>query len=152
MRIRTLRRALALPAVERWQALEALLFLAVSRCMLGLLPFRVGMRGLGLRVRNDIGDDAAVPEARSRQGAVLAVATAVSRASAVAPFRAVCLQQALAAALMLRRRGHPAEVYFGLAKDAGGKLSAHAWSKCRGVPVTGGPQMRRYVPVSVFVT
>ena len=150
--MRTVRRALALPAVDRWLAIEALLCLAVSRCVLGLLPFRIGMRGLGLRFQAGLDDADAVVEPVAPPETVLAVGLAVSRASAVAPFRAVCLQQALAAALMLRRRGRPAEVYFGLAKDAGGNLIAHAWSKCGGVLVTGGQQMQRYVPVSVFVT
>lgn len=148
-----LRRALALPAAEQGLALEALAYLALCRGMLALLPFRIAMQWLGLRLHDLRSADAVLaspPEPGVEPGA--AIGLAVQRASSIAPFRAVCLQQALAAALMLRRRGHAVEVYFGLAKDTDGKLIAHAWSKCQGGLVTGGQQMPHYTPISVFVT
>ncbi|HEY0832751.1 MAG TPA: lasso peptide biosynthesis B2 protein, partial [Azospirillum sp.] len=64
--------------------------------------------------------------------------------------RAVCLPQAMACALMLRRRGLPVTVHFGLAKDAAGALDAHAWSVSGGAVVTGAPGMQRFTPVAVF--
>lgn len=153
MKRRILRRALALPAADRRLALEALLFLAISRVTLAMLPFRAAMRGLGLRhAREEVGAGGTMPDRCPSADDVKAIGLALARASAVAPFRAVCLQQAVAAALMLRRRGRPAEVHFGLAKDESGRLIAHAWSRCRGTLVTGGRQMPDYTPVSHFLT
>lgn len=144
------RRGLALPAAERGLAIEALVLLAVSRIALGVLPFRVAMPWLGLRLQRG----AATPEGEGPQVAPIVplVADAVHRAATVAPFRAVCLQQAVAAALMLRRRGYAAHIHFGVAKDADGNMIAHAWSRCQGKLVTGGRQMPDYQPISMFVT
>lgn len=143
------RRGMALPAAERWLAIEALIVLAVSRTVLAVLPFRVAMRWLGLRLERGIGmADGNGPAAPI----ILLIADAVRRAVAIAPFRAVCLQQAVAAALMLRRRGHPVQVHFGVARDGDGNMIAHAWSRCQGRLVTGGRQMPQYQPISVFVT
>lgn len=67
------------------------------------------------------------------------VSRAVARAARHVPFRAVCLQQAFAASLMLRRRGLAASVHLGLArgKISANGLKAHAWCYCGEVPVTG---------------
>ncbi|MBK1664463.1 hypothetical protein CKO38_05665 [Rhodospirillum rubrum] len=147
-----LRRGLSLPAAERWLAVEGLAMLAVSRAVLALLPFRIAMRWLGLRLDRRTG--IAVDEAGETPAtpSVLLVGTAVRRAAAIAPFRAVCLQQAVAAALMLRRRGHKAQVHFGVTRDHDGMITAHAWTRCQGQVVTGEQGMARYRPISVFVT
>jgi hypothetical protein len=154
MKCRVLRRALSLSAADRRLALEALVFLAIGRATLAMLPFRTAMRCLGLEHIRKVGANGAMP-APSADGtkadAAKAVGIALGRASAVAPFRAVCLQQAVAAALMLRRRGCPTEVHFGLAKDEDGRLIAHAWSRCHGRLVTGGRQMPDYIPISHFI-
>lgn len=149
MNISRLHNGLTLRASEQRQVLEALAFLAISRVVLALLPFRIAIRGLGLRLADcqivDIQGPPAPP-------VVPIVANAVRRAATVAPFRAVCLQQAVAAALMLRWRGFTAQIHFGVAKDESGKLIAHAWSRCRGEMVTGGAQAPEYQPISVFST
>ncbi len=149
MNARRLRRGLALRAPEQRLAAEALLLLAVSRAVLAMLPFRLAVRWLGLRLAREIGNEG--EDGRAVTPIVLQVRDAVRRAAGVAPFRAVCLQQAVAAALMLRRRGLAVQVHFGVTKDADGNLSAHAWSRCQGELVTGGQQMPEYQPISVFV-
>ncbi|MFV3130378.1 lasso peptide biosynthesis B2 protein [Niveispirillum sp. KHB5.9] len=149
MRAGWFRRGLALPAAERRLAVEAFILLAVSRVMLALLPFRVAMDWLGLRLVHGAGPG---EEGNVPAPVVPLVGEAVCRAAAIAPFRAVCLQQAVTAALMLRRRGHATEVHFGVAKDGNGNMIAHAWSRCQGRLVTGGRQMPQYQPISVFVT
>lgn len=146
-----LRRALALSAAEQRLAVEALIVLAFCRAVLALLPFRIAMRWLGLRLTERIAI-AGEREAQMPPSPAADIGQALLRASSIAPFRAVCLQQALAAALMLRWRGQQVEVYFGLAKDSTGSLIAHAWSKSQGGVVTGGQQMPDYTPISVFVT
>ncbi|MQP68084.1 lasso peptide biosynthesis B2 protein [Niveispirillum sp. SYP-B3756] len=151
MIVRKFRRALTLTAAERRLAVEAFALLAFVRVVLVLLPFQRATQRLGLRLdrggvlQEEDGGAVAIPS-------VLLVRDAVRRAASVAPFRAVCLQQAFAAALMLRRRGHGVQVHLGVAKDGSGNLTAHAWSLCQGTMVTGGEQMPRFRPISVFVT
>ncbi len=147
-----LRRALALSAAERRLAVEALTLMAISRTVLALLPFRIAMRRFGLRLDHGIEMAADEEEKVAASPAVLLVGDAVRRAASVSPFRAVCLQQAIAAALMLRRRGHAVQVHFGVARDQDGNLIAHAWCRCQGKLVTGGHEAVRYQPISVFVT
>jgi hypothetical protein len=79
------------------------------------------------------------------------ISRAIARAARHVPFRAVCLQQAFAALLMLRRRGLCATIHLGLARESGtGGLTAHAWSRCGAVPVTGVAEARGFVPVAAF--
>jgi hypothetical protein len=52
---------------------------------------------------------------------------------------------------MLRRRGLSATIHLGLARESGaGALSAHAWSRCGEVPVTGVAEARGFVAVAAF--
>jgi hypothetical protein len=58
-----------------------------------------------------------------------------------------CLPRALAAQLLLRRGGIPAELCIGVRRGAAGKLEAHAWVESRGVVVIGekGADLESYV-------
>lgn len=57
-----------------------------------------------------------------------------------------CLSQSLALWWLLRRHGIPAEVRFGVLKDAH-KLAAHAWVELAGSPLNDGPRVaERYKP------
>jgi|AGTN01.1.fsa_nt_gi hypothetical protein len=137
------RRVAALPAAERRRLAEAVLALAVVKLVLGLLPFRLAMRCLGLTLGKPSSSGLSSAEA-------LAVGGAVNRVAGHMPFRAVCLQQALAAALMLRRRGLPAEVHFGLARADDGRLHGHAWCLSAGTAVTGVRHAGKFAPVAVY--
>jgi len=141
-------RGFRLPAGELRLAIEALLILALMRALLVVLPFRLAMARLALHTQAPVGEGQGAGE---HDAAVIgSVGRALRRAATVAPFRAVCLQQALAAAVMLRRRGLRTEVHFGVAKLDGSPLAAHAWSVCRGVVVTGESGMERFTPLAVF--
>lgn len=67
------------------------------------------------------------------------IGAAVRRASRWAP-GATCLPQALTAAVLLRRRGLPAQVELGVAMDSRGSLQAHAWTTSDSTVVVGGAQ------------
>jgi hypothetical protein len=141
--IRALARFFALPPAEQGRTGEAMVLLLVVCLLLGLLPFR---RVLGLlRI--------APGHAQGRQSVAQAaqVSRAIARAARWAPFRAVCLQQAFAAALMLRRRGLAATVHLGVARDVpGADLAAHAWSRCGDFPVTGEAAEGDFTAVAAF--
>jgi hypothetical protein len=79
------------------------------------------------------------------------VSWAVTRVARYMPFKAVCLQQAMAASSMLRRRGVPSVLHFGAARGATKPLDAHAWLDAAGVEVTGYPVEERLAEIACFV-
>lgn len=119
---------------------EAAVWLALARLSLLVLPFRMVAAHLGEacapavaagRIEQSGGAPQDVETARAVGWAVRLMADAL-------PFRAVCLQQGVAAKLMLRRRGIPSVLHFGVAADSSG-LNPHAWLDTAGARVTGYP-------------
>lgn len=80
----------------------------------------------------------------------------VRRAAKIAPFRAVCLQQAIAVRRMLSRRGIPATVFLGLSTDGKttsstpGERDAHAWVMTGPKVVSGDNDLDRFAVVASF--
>ena len=136
-------RFFVLPAREKSQTIEAALTLFGVRVLLGVLPFRLAVRLLRF-TPGKAGGGGRVVAAEAD-----AIGRAIARAARHVPFRAVCLQQAFAALLMLRRRGLAATLHLGVAREPDA-LSAHAWCRCGAVPVTGAEGTNRYVQVAVF--
>ena len=71
------------------------------------------------------------------------------------PFRAVCLQQAIAVRRMLRSRNIPAKVYLGLSTtgaESPGKIGrdAHAWVETGPLIVAGDQDLDRFAVVATF--
>ena len=58
-----------------------------------------------------------------------------SRAGKVSPWKNRCLVSSLAARCMLRRRKITSQLSLGVAKDAGGKVIAHAWLRAGDVEI-----------------
>lgn len=142
--IAALARFVALPRAERGRTVEAAVYLLAVRLAFGLLRLPHALRLFGI-VQGEAGAGRiAAPEAQE-------VSRAIARAARHVPFRAVCLQQAFAALLMLRRRGLKATVHLGLAREDGSDdLKAHAWSCCGELAVTGVAASRDFVPVAAF--
>jgi hypothetical protein len=142
--IRAFARFLALPLAEQGRTVEAAVLLLVVRLLLGLLPFSWTLRLLRVVPGHVSGGRRSEAEAGD-------VSRAITRVARHAPFRAVCLQQAFAAALMLRRRGLAATVHLGVAREAPEpELKAHAWSRCCDIPVTWEDAAADYSPVATF--
>lgn len=76
------------------------------------------------------------------------VARMVELASHLIPGGRHCLTRAMALEVLLKRRGYPADVKIGVARDDSGKLIAHAWLHCEGVVLIGGEGAANYVEVS----
>ncbi len=125
---------------RRFLVTEAALCLLLARLGLIFVPFPRLARWLGdfvppsdpraLRARVPI--DTEAPLAQE-------VGWAVTRAARYLPFKAVCLPQAMAARVMLKRRGIASVMHFGAAKGETKPLDAHAWLDAAGVEVTGYP-------------
>jgi hypothetical protein len=64
--------------------------------------------------------------------------------------RAICLPQALAAQILLARRGLPSKLYIGVRRAPGGRSSAHAWLEYQGrVAIGGDAYISSYVVIYV---
>lgn len=76
---------------------------------------------------------------------------AVTRAARHVPFRAVCLPQAMAARIMLKRRGVDSVMHFGAKMGQDKPMDAHAWLDAAGVEVTGYPVANGFAEIGCFV-
>jgi hypothetical protein len=77
------------------------------------------------------------------------VGQTIQRAAARTPWASNCYSQALAARFQLGIAGIPHTVSFGLRRDEGDALEAHAWVVAGDVVVTGGG-VTNYTEVSSF--
>ena len=155
MTLRKLSRFLELAPSRRQLFVEAAWRLAAARLTTQTAPFRKLAADLGapeqperlIISRDETGYSTSAAHAAQE------VAWAVQCAARQVPFKAVCLQQAVAAKSMLRRRGIQGVVHFGVAKggDRRAALEIHAWLDAAGVKVTGYPLAGRYVELARFV-
>jgi len=132
---------------------EAVLWLLLARLALIFIPFPRLARRLGTFMPPT---DVRAVEARRRRAPAQAqqaedVGWAVTRAARYVPFKAVCLPQAMAARVMLKRRGIGSVLHFGAAKGRDRPLDAHAWLDAAGVEVTGYPVAKEFAEIACFV-
>lgn len=151
--IRRLRRYRDAGRGKRALLTEALTWLLLARLALLVVPFPRLARRLGSFVAPN---DGRTLQSRARgtesQAQVAAqIGWAVTRAARHAPFNAVCLPQAMAARIMLMRRGVPSVLYLGASRTPGGPINAHAWLDAAGVEVTGYPQAKNFAAIACFV-
>jgi hypothetical protein len=138
---------------RRALVVEAVLWLWLSRLALLFIPFPRLAGHLGAFVSPA---DACTLQARSKASpdhARLAeeIGWAVTRSARYVPFKAVCLPQAMAARVMLKRRGVASVLHFGAAKGKEKPFDAHAWLDAAGVEVTGYPVAKGFAEIACFV-
>ena len=143
------------PTRRKMLALEVVAELLRARAMT-LLPARIYTRDFG---RMGAVSGAPKPEAAAN-GQDIETATEiggmVDRVAEVMPFRAVCLQQALASSRMLRRRGVPAIVYLGVNRDPAERTApklgkaAHAWVEVGSKVICNDGNLADYAAVARF--
>lgn len=134
------RRYRALPAIERRVFVQAALLVPAVHCVQQLLPFR---RWRPLLTRVGVRRPGRSPVAPEQ------VAEAVVRAQRAVPGTYKCLPAAYATHLLLHWHGHPSVVQVGVARDAAGKVEAHAWVELEGRILIGAlPDLARFVPLA----
>lgn len=128
---------------------EALAWLCVAKIVVTLVPFRLLARMLGTR-ETETGTNITPADRKI----AVRVSWAVQAAARHVPLGFVCLPQALAAWRMLRRRGLPTTLYFGVAIEPGGRAGvlAHAWLRAGDKIVTGAHREGQYVRVAMFAS
>jgi hypothetical protein len=142
--MRQIRRFVSLTSRERQLFLHALALLSLIR--LGL--WRLSFHDLRCRL-------ARLPLNSSRQStspvAIKTIVWAVEAASRLQPGGVKCLAQALATQYLLALNGYVAHLRIGVAKEASGKLEAHAWVEYQGKVIIGGIQdLSTFTPLPVL--
>ena len=148
-----LRTALMMGPRRQMLVAEACASMLVARVSLAIFPFRRIAKGLGAMVPpNDPRVLANAAGATAEQACTArAIGWAVRSSAPYMPFRSVCLQQAMAAHAMLRRRGIASVMHFGAGKSDEKPIDAHAWLDAAGVKVTGYPVEPRLAELACFV-
>ena len=151
--VRKLRRFGQVGGRRRALLIEAAIWLLLARVALLAVPFPTLARRLGAFVPpTDARVTLAGRDASSRDAQLAEeIGWATVRAARHVPFRAVCLPQAMAARIMLRRRGVASVLHFGAAKGRDRPIDAHAWLDAAGVEVTGYPVAGQFAEIACFV-
>jgi len=138
---------------RRALVIEAVACLLLARLALVFIPFPRLARRLGTFVPPTDPRAAHAKTVTTPDQAIVAadIGWAVTRAARHVPFKAVCLPQAMAARVMLKRRGVSSVMHFGAAKGRTRPLDAHAWLDAAGVEVTGYPIAESFAEVACFV-
>ena len=154
--IRRWRQFFALEQGDRWLAIEAALLLTIVQVGLRTVPFgmlrlmlarakrlRARYQRDGSRSARAAGAAASVTAFcrapfTSARSASMSSTSRPTAAASVVPLRN-CLRDALAADVMLARRGFQPTLRFGIRKPDGNRLTldAHAWLECDGSIVAG---------------
>lgn len=143
--MKKLRNFFTLSAADRRLLILSVCLVGLVRTGLWLLPFRVLWRLLARFEPQSGAAPAAEPMAVKR------ICWAVRLTSRYIP-SASCLTQALAAKVLLRRRGHAAKLRIGVAKGVVANFEAHAWVEVDGRVVIGGSdsRLKRYTGLPEF--
>jgi len=138
------------PATRKGLALEAAWELLRAR-ILTLRPATVYSPAFGTLVETE--PSAGPVTGRTEAEEIGHVVEVVGRCL---PFRALCLQQVIAVRRMLTRRGIPAVVYLGVARDQADRArpdlgrAAHAWVVVGSRVVSGDGVLEKYAIVARF--
>jgi hypothetical protein len=135
-----------LPFSEKLSFAEAVLLLFSAKIMVYLIPFRKIAPYLG-NVNGVYRTELTEHERTQANKVKLFIYMAAGNVSV----KSVCLDQALACMVMLRRKKIPCSVYFGVKKnESEKKLAAHAWVVCGNEILVGGMRSNQYTPVAYF--
>jgi Transglutaminase-like superfamily len=155
VRLRSIRRPLRrfgeVDRRRRALVIEAVVWLIVARLALIFVPFPRLARHLGTFMPPSDARAAATAADSGQVRLAGDIGWAVTRSARYVPFRAVCLPQAMAARIMLKRRGIKSIMHFGAAKGHSKPLEAHAWLDAAGIEVTGYPVAAQFAEIACFV-
>ena len=129
-----------LPWSDKVLLIQATILIAGIRTALRVLPFTVLCRLLKGLSRQSTGGEA---DDSTRERTIWAVERAVERFPAVG----TCLTQAMAAHVLLARRGHDSNLRIGVRRDAAGRFDAHAWLELNGVVLIGEAGRAGFTPM-----
>jgi hypothetical protein len=121
---------------------EAACALTLATAAIRILPFRTVVRTMGY-------GGAEQDRGQADADVALEVRRAVKRAARRLPWTIVCFPEGLAAHWMLRRRGVPSLVHYGI-RQAESELTAHVWVTLGETVVIGEETTNLHTGVAVF--
>jgi hypothetical protein len=125
-------------------AAEALMLLAGFRVALAVMPVR---RIIGAVARGQGNEATAADDTSQTRLTTRRVQWAVSAAARHSVVEFVCFPQALAGYAMLRRRGVPSTLMYGVARSVEGELLAHTWLMVGDEIVLGGEAAQKFTAI-----
>jgi len=125
-------------------AAEALALLAGFRVALAWVPVR---RIIATVARRRPGETPAAGDTNQTRTIARRVQWAVIAATRHSPVEFVCFPQALAGYTMLRRRGLPRTLVYGVARSPAGELVAHTWLMSGEQMLLGGDAAREFTEI-----
>ncbi len=125
----------------------AWLLLGAGRLLILAVPFRSLAGHLGMRA--GIAPWAPLINAR-REAKALAISRVIRMAARYTPWTSNCFVQAVAARVLLGIHGIPYCLFFGVGRDPGAELQAHAWVVSGRVQVSGGESFDKFTVVGCF--
>lgn len=134
-----------IPWFSKILLLEALIYSAVARSVILLVPFKKYKKYIGIP-----NQETPLEIDSEKYYIINAVSWAVQRICSRTPWQSKCLVQALTAQKMLRKRKLSSTLYLGVNKKNEKNLNAHAWLRCGHFIVTGGRIRNEYIEVAKF--
>lgn len=142
--VNSLARFRRLTGADRLALAEALVTLALASAAIRLLPFRTVVRFLASdRLGREAGRASTENAMDRARWAVQALARRV-------PWRTVCFQKGLALHIMLRRRGIPSVLHYGVRTDPEKGVTAHVWVTESGRAVIGGEEAPAFTCLATY--
>ncbi len=146
MRISKLQTFWDLPFRDKFFFLDAVLLLSISKLVVLTVPFKKVAPHLG-KVNGEVNYELDSIQLQKADRIKLFI----NMAAGNVPFRSVCLDQAMAGMLLLRRFRIPSNLCLGVKRnEAEKKLDAHAWIECGGRILIGGQRSLQYNKVAHF--
>lgn len=143
-----LKKFTALSSLEKKKFLEAWLVLGIMRAAMWMTSFK---QLTGSLKQQNGGSQA---PSLSEQDEIIAdtIGKAICTAANNTPWESACLVQSLTAQRMLQRRGISGVFYLGVRKHETGEeqMSAHAWTRCGNIIITGHQGHEEFTQVSAF--
>jgi hypothetical protein len=127
---------------ELAQFAEAVCALTLATAAIKLLPFKTVVRSMNY-------GRGGRPRGQAVANQALEIRRAVKRAARRLPWKIVCFPEGLAAHWMLRRRGAPSLVHYGL-RQSESQLTAHVWVTLGETVVIGEETTNLHTGVAVF--
>jgi len=146
MRFSKLKTFMELPFRDKLFFLDTVLLLSISKLVIFTVPFKKVAPYLG-KVNGTIEDTIDTRQTDKAERVKLFV----NMAAGNVPFKSVCLDQAMAGMLLLRRFKIPSNLCLGVKRnEKEQKLDAHAWIECGGRILIGGQRSLQYNKVAHF--
>jgi hypothetical protein len=124
---------------------ESYLFLAWARFLLMIWPFAKIAPMLGAKT-----EETTLHAGKEDLRTLKHISQAITIVSRYTFWDSKCLVKAIACSKMLERRKLDSTLYLGTAKDAEGKLIAHAWLRSGPLYITGADVMEQFIIVQKF--